>query len=330
VTPVCISDIKHAAKVIAPLVNRTPLLFSQALSDLYEANIWLKAEYLQTIGAFKIRGASYAVSQLNTDQALAGVVTCSTGNHGRAVACAAQKLGINATICMSNLVPDNKVEAIKALGAKVCIVGNSQDQAEAEVLRLVSEQGMIYIPPFDHPHVIAGQGTIGLEILEDLPQIDMVLAGLSGGGLLGGIGLAIKDVLPECQIIGVSMDQGPAMIASLAAKQPIQVPEYSSLADSLGGGIGLQNQHSMAVIQRVMDRAYLVSEQAIANAMTHFFQHEGLRLEGAAVVGLAALAEHNIDITGKNIVLVLSGCNVSAASFKLARNMAATFVTKEY
>tara|TARA_B110000285_G_scaffold199600_1_gene232881 strand:- start:240 stop:620 length:381 start_codon:yes stop_codon:yes gene_type:complete len=126
------------------------------------------------------------------------------------------------------------------------------------------------------------------------------------------------------------MDQGPAMIASLAAKKPIQVPEYSSLADSLGGGIGLQNQHSMAVIQQVMDRAYLVSEQAIASAMTHFFQLEGLRLEGAAVVGLAALAEHKLDITGKNIVLVLSGCNVSDASFKLASNMAATFVAKEY
>jgi threonine dehydratase len=328
-TPVCIDDIVHAAQIIAPLVIRTPLEFSQALSTLYGANIWLKAEHLQTIGAFKIRGASYAISQLNDDQVLGGVVTCSTGNHGRAVAFAAHKRGIKATICMSSLVPDNKVEAIKALGAQVCIVGNSQDDAEAQVLRLVSEQGMVYIPPFDHPYVIAGQGTIGLEILEDLPQVDIILAGLSGGGLLGGIGLAVKDAKPACEIIGVSMDQGPAMIASLAAKQPIQVPEYASLADSLGGGIGLQNQHSMAVVQRVMDRAYLVSELAIANAMTQLFLLEGLRLEGAAVVGLAALAEHKIDITGKNVVLVLSGCNVSDANFEQAINMAATLVSKE-
>ena len=324
-----IADIMQAAKVIAPLVIRTPLQFSQALSTLYGANIWFKAEYLQSIGAFKIRGASYAISQLNDHQVLGGVVTCSTGNHGRAVAFAAQKRGIKATICMSNLVPDNKVKAIEALGAQVCIVGASQDEAEAQVLRLESEQAMVYIPPFDHPHVIAGQGTIGLEILQDLPEVDIILAGLSGGGLLGGIGLAVKDTKPACKIIGVSMDQGPAMVASLAAKQPIKVPEYASLADSLGGGIGLQNRHSMAVVQQVMDHAYLVSELAIAKAMTQLFKLEGLRLEGAAVVGLAALAEHNIDIAGKHVVLVLSGCNVSDENFELAQNMAIATMARE-
>jgi threonine dehydratase len=328
-TTVGIDDSVEAAKVIAPLVIRTPLQFSQALSTLYGAKIWLKAEHLQSIGAFKIRGASYAINKLDDNQVLGGVVTCSTGNHGRAVAVAAQKRGINATVCMSKLVPDNKVQAIKALGAHVCIVGDSQDDAEAEALRLVSEQAMVYIPPFDHPHVIAGQGTIGLEILQDLPQVDIILAGLSGGGLLGGIGLAVKDTKPACEIIGVSMDQGPAMVASLAAKRPIQVPEYASLADSLGGGIGLHNQHSMAVVQQVMDHAYLVSELAIAKAMTQLFQLEGLRLEGAAVVGLAALAEHNIDITGKHVVLVLSGCNVSDASFELAQQMATATMAGE-
>lgn len=178
-----------AKNAINGLVSRTPLLYSPLLSLQYQCEIWLKLETLQPIGAFKLRGATHAMNKLTNEQKRHGVVTCSTGNHGRAVAYAGQRLGVRTVICMSNLVPKNKVDAIKALGAEVRIVGQAQDDAEREALRLTEQESMTYLSPFEHPDIIAGQGTIGLEILEDLPEVDVIFAGLSGGGLIGGIGL---------------------------------------------------------------------------------------------------------------------------------------------
>lgn len=312
-----------ARQALQGRVVRTPLIRSESLSRRFGCEAWLKLETLQPIGAFKLRGATFAMSKLTDEQRQRGVVTCSTGNHGRAIAYAGSKLGVNTIICLSRLVPANKVAAIRALGAEVRIIGHSQDEAEVEALRLVEEQGMTYLPPFDHPDIIAGQGTIGLEILEDLPQVNTIFAGLSGGGLLGGIGIAVKSVNPAVELIGVSMDRGAAMVASLEAGRSVQVTEYESFADSLGGGIGLTNRYSFEVVRRVMDQSYLVSEAAIASAMVHFVEHEKMLVEGAAVVGVAAIEQHSLDVRGKQVVFVVSGHNVALDTFDRARALAA-------
>ncbi|MGF1702829.1 hydroxyectoine utilization dehydratase EutB [Photobacterium makurazakiensis] len=327
-TDITLHDIYQARQAIQGHVARTPLVYSEALSHRFGCDAWLKLETLQPIGAFKLRGATFAMSKLTREQKKAGVVTCSTGNHGRAIAYAGKKLGVHTIICMSQLVPENKVNAIKELGAEVRIIGLSQDEAEVETMRLVEEEGLVYLPPFDHPDILSGQGTIGIEIFEDKPDVDMIFAGLSGGGLIGGIGLVAKAINPDVQIIGASMDRGAAMAVSLEAGKPVQVPEYESFADSLGGGIGLNNAYSLPIVQEVMDHVYLVNEQSIARGMVHFFEHEKMLVEGAAAVGIAAIEQHNLDVSGKTIVFIVSGKNVAADTFRKAQVLAAEQVNK--
>ncbi|MDV6317750.1 hydroxyectoine utilization dehydratase EutB [Chromohalobacter sp. HP20-39] len=306
-------------------VVRTPLVRSSALSRRFEADVFLKLETCQPTGAFKLRGATNMITALierDGREALAhGVTTASTGNHGRAVAHAAHQLGIPAVICLSRLVPDNKAAAIEALGAEVRRVGESQDDAFDEVERLVAS-GMTAIPPFDDPLIVSGQGTIGLELMEDQPALDRVLVGLSGGGLLGGIGAAVKAVRPATRVTGISLSQGAAMWESLQAGHPVNVAEVESLGDSLGGGIGLDNRCTFALVREVMDDHYQVSESAIARAMVDLLDTEKMLVEGAAAVGLAALDEHGLDIRGQRVALIVSGNGVALETFDRARSLA--------
>lgn len=315
-----------ARRRIAGQVVRSPLIHSAALSARFDADIYLKLETCQPSGAFKLRGATNMIAVLietrGRESLSAGVTTASTGSHGRAVALAASRLGVPATICLSHLVPDNKAAAIEALGAEVSRVGRTQDEAFGEVERLVTERGMILIPPFDDPLIVAGQGTIGIELMEDAPDLDRVIVGLSGGGLLGGIGAAVKAIRPETRISGVSLSSGAAMWASLQAGHPVEVEEVESLGDSLGGGIGRDNRCTFELVHEVMDDHYQVSEPAIAHAMVDILEHEKLLVEGAAAVGLAAMAEHRIEVRGQRVALILSGNGVSLETFDLARKMA--------
>ncbi|TFH86270.1 hydroxyectoine utilization dehydratase EutB [Billgrantia azerbaijanica] len=323
---VTLEAIYRARHRLAGQAVRTPLVRSAALSERFGADIRLKLETCQPTGAFKLRGASNMIAALieryGRDALAAGVTTASTGNHGRAVAFAAARLGVPAVICVSQLVPANKVAAIEALGAEVKRVGRSQDEAFAEVERLVRDQGMTLIPPFDDPLIAAGQGTIGLELMEDAPDLDRVIVGLSGGGLLGGIGAAVKAIRPACRITGVSLSQGAAMWESLQAGRPVAVAEVESLADSLGGGIGLANRCTFELVRAVMDDHYQVSETAIARAMVDILAEEKLLVEGAAAVGLAALAEHGIDVRGETVALILSGNGVALETLDRARTIA--------
>ncbi|OHV10522.1 hydroxyectoine utilization dehydratase EutB [Kushneria phosphatilytica] len=321
--PVTLHDIYLARARIAGQAARTPLIRSHALSARFEAEVYLKLETLQPTGAFKLRGALNCIAALDSAQLERGVTTASTGNHGRAVAWAAARLGARAIICVSELVPRNKVAAIEALGAEARVIGRSQDDAFVEARRLVDEEGMALIEPFDDPLITAGQGTIGLELMEDLPELDQVLIGLSGGGLLGGIGRAVKGINPAVQVNGISMMAGAAMIESLAVGHPVAVEEQESLADSLGGGIGLENRVTFALVREVMDRHFQVSEPAIARAMVHFFEQEKMLVEGAAAIGVAALEEHRLDIRGQRVALIVSGNGIDADTFMRARDMAA-------
>lgn len=327
--PVTLHDIYLARARIAGQAARTPLMKSVSLSERFDAEVYLKLETLQPSGAFKLRGALNAIAALDEATLSRGVTTASTGNHGRAVAWAASRLGARAIICVSELVPANKVAAIEALGAEVRTVGRSQDDAFVEARRLVADEGMTLIEPFDDPLIVAGQGTIGLELMEDVPELDRVLIGLSGGGLLGGIGRAVRAINPRVQVTGVSMMHGAAMIESLAAGHPVAVDEVETLADSLGGGIGLENRCTWALVREIMNDHFQVSECAIASAMVHFLETEKMLVEGAAVVGLAALEEHVIDIRGEKVALIVSGNGVDMATWQRAKNMVDTTTTMQ-
>ncbi len=307
--PVSLDDIRAASAHIAGRVLRTPMVQSTGLSELVGVPVHLKLEHHQTTGSFKLRGATNAVLSLAADERASGVVAASTGNHGRALAHAAKAEGAVATICMSRLVPENKVAEIRRLGANVQIIGRSQDEAQDEVNRLVAEKGMVMVPPFDLPAVIAGQGTLGLEIMEQLPDAATVLVPLSGGGLAAGVAAAVKGLNPKARVIGLTMERGAAMKASLDAGRPVQVEELPSLADSLGGGIGLDNRLSFAMCRDLLDDVILLSEEEIAAGMRHAYSVEREIVEGAGAVGIAALLSGRVRSEGP-IVAILSGRNV--------------------
>jgi threonine dehydratase len=314
-----LQTVLQARHSISQTALKTPLALSRSLSS-EGREVRLKLETMQPTGSFKIRGATNAISALSDEQARAGVVCASTGNHGRALAFAAQKMKVPATICMSELVPANKVSAIRDIGAEVVIIGRSQDDAQREVNRLVKEKGMSEIPPFDHPDVIAGQGTIGLEILEDWPEVDTIIVPLSGGGLIGGIALAVKSASFDINVVGVSMARGAAMSESLKRTKPVEVEEQPSLADSLGGGIGLKNEYTFHMAQELVDDVILLSEAHIAAGMKHLHQMEALVCEGAAAVGVPVVTENLSSKLGRNIAIVVSGCNVDMDMFDCVMN----------
>ncbi|WP_186376931.1 hydroxyectoine utilization dehydratase EutB [Agrobacterium sp. DE0009] len=310
--PVSREAIEQAAVRLEGRVERTPLVRSDNLSERVGYPVHLKLETLQPIGAFKLRGAMNAILSLDDEARRRGLVTASTGNHGRAVAYAAEKLGIPATICMSSLVPANKVEAIRALGAEVRIVGRSQDDAQEEVDRLTRSSGLTAIPPFDHADIVAGQGTIGLEVVKDMPDLETILIPLSGGGLAGGIAVAVKALKPEARVIGISMERGAAMHASVKAGRPVSVREEETLADSLGGGIGLANRVTFSLCQQLLDEILLLSENEIAEGIRHAAREEGLTVEGAGAVGFAAILSGKVNISGPTAIIV-SGGNIDPA-----------------
>lgn len=306
---VTLDDIQSAARRIAGKIERTPTVPSPVLSSICGVLVYLKLEHRQSTGSFKLRGATNAVALLSDHEKKRGVVAASTGNHGRALAHAAKLEGARATICMSNLVPKNKLDEIERLGAEIRIVGDSQDDAQEEVDRLVAQKGMTMVPPFDHAGIIAGQGTLGLEIVEDVRDLDTVLVPLSGGGLAAGVAAAVKGLKPRARLIGLTMARGAAMKASLDAGRPVQVREEATLADSLGGGIGLDNRFTFAMCRDLLDDVILLSEEEIAAGIFHAYDKEREIVEGAGAVGIAALLAGKVKPQGP-VAAVLSGRNI--------------------
>ncbi|WP_167646533.1 hydroxyectoine utilization dehydratase EutB [Mameliella alba] len=286
---------------IAGIADRTPLVPS-SLNARFGQEFLLKLEIVQPVGAFKLRGAVNAIFGLVAD--VAGVTCCSTGNHGRGVAYAARARGLRAVVCMSHLAPQAKVAGVRALGAEARIVGQSQDEAQAEAERLVREEGLTEISPFDDPLVIAGQGTIGLELLEARPDLDTILVPLSGGGLAAGVAFAAKTINPRVRVIGITMDRGAAMYASLQAGHPVEVTEVASLADSLGGGIGLQNRLSFPLCRDYLDDVVLVTEDEIYHALQTIYYEDRIVCEGACVVGIAAVQAGKVALRGPTATII--------------------------
>ncbi len=306
-----LADVYAAAQVIAGIADATPLVPSPHMTDVAGQEFLLKLENMQPIGAFKLRGALNAVAGVKE---ASGVTCCSTGNHGRGVAYAARARGIRAVICMSELVPQAKVDGIRALGAEVRIAGRSQDDAQAEAQRLVAEEGLTEISPFDDPRVIAGQGTIGLEIMAARPDTEVLLVPLSGGGLAAGVAMAAKAIKPSIRVVGISMDRGAAMYESIRAGHPVEIEEVPSLADSLGGGIGMQNRLSFPMCRDLLDEVVLVSEEEIYHAMQALYYEDRIVAEGACVVGLAAVLSGKVKVTGPTATIV-TGRNLDMEMF---------------
>jgi ectoine utilization protein EutB len=314
VNALSLADILAARRRIAGIAALdTPLVPSPFLSRIADSEVLLKLEFAQPTGAFKLRGAANAVALL--PEGNAGVTCCSTGNHGRAIAYAAAGRGMRAVICMSSLVPQAKVEGIRALGAEVRIVGNSQDEAQAESERLAREEGLAEIPPFDALPVIAGQGTIGLELVEQRPDLETLLIPLSGGGLAGGIAFALKRLKPSIRIVGITMERGAAMHAALRAGRPVGITEVPSLADSLGGGIGLENRHTFALCRDCLDDVVLVSEEEIYRAMQAHYFEDRIVCEGASAVGAAALMAGKLGRVRGPVASIVTGRNVDMKVF---------------
>lgn len=305
--PIDLADIERARSRIAGSLRVTPVAESSTLSELTGVPIHLKLEHLQNTGSFKLRGASNAIMNLDESRRRNGVVGVSTGNHGRGLAYAAREAGVHCVICMSRLVPQNKISGIESLGAEVRIVGTSQDDAQVEVDRLVAEEGMTMLPPFDHMDIIAGQGTLGLELMTQLPTVKTVLVPISGGGLVSGVATALKAKNSQIRVIGVSMERGAAMYQCQKAGQPILVEELSTLADSLGGGIGLDNRYTFRIVRDLVDDIILVSEAEIAAAIHHAYWQEQQIIEGSGSVGIAALLSGKVDPTGPTVVLLTGG-----------------------
>ncbi len=302
--------IKQAASAIEGLACRTPLKKSISLSQRLQKNVYLKMETMQDTGAFKLRGAANVIMHLSAAEKASGVVTASTGNHGRAVAYVAHALGIKAIVCMSTLVPANKIAAIEQLGAEVVICGDNQDLATEKALQIAQARQMRFVSPFDDPYVIAGQGTIALEILQQRPEIDTIITQLSGGGLASGIAIAAKSLRPDIKIIGVSVDHGAAMYESIKAGKIVNVSEQASVADALPGPIPADNRYTFDICRRLIDEIVLVSEQQIIDAMCYSLKREKLVLEGAGAATIAMLLQHSQVEIGEQVAVICSGDNV--------------------
>lgn len=313
---ITLRDLYKARSRIAPFIRRTPLVPSPALSERAGGAVYLKLECLQETSSFKVRGAANRILALTEEECRQGIVAVSTGNHGRAVAFVSCRLGIPATICISERVPPGKVEAIRRLGATIAVHGESYDEAEAYARELQRERGLAFVEPFDDPLVVAGQGTIGLELLEDLPAVDTAVVPLSGGGLIGGIAVALKAADPHIRLVGVSMERAPVMVRSLEAGRPVSLPEEETLADALAGGIGLENRYTFRLVQSHVDDTVLVSEEEIAAAMAWALAEHHLVVEGGGAVGLAALLQGKVAGLGRQVAVVLSGGNVDRSTLE--------------
>ncbi|SFE21954.1 threonine dehydratase [Lentibacillus persicus] len=302
-------DVWNAKRRIAPIVSKSPLIFSEQLSEYTGIPIHLKLENLNVSHSFKIRGAANKILSLSSEEQARGVTTFSTGNFGMSVAYVARQLGINAIICISRRVPKAKVDALKRSGAQIEIYGDSQDDAEERSYQLEKEQGLTVVHPFDDAHIIAGQGTIGLELLEDLPDVDTVIGGLSGGGLHSGLGVSLKSANAGIQIFGASTEKGPAMYESIQKGKPVVIEEQDTLADSLLGGIGLENKYTFNMVQQYVDDIQLLDEAEMGMGMAFMLDKHRMMVEGAAASGVGAILNNRFTLGSKGVV-VISGCSV--------------------
>jgi len=308
-------DVAAARIAIADIATQTPVVSSSLLTESINTPVTLKLENLQVTGSFKVRGAANKILSLSDDEKERGVVTCSSGNHGLAVSYVAGSLGIPATVLVPEWVDKSKLDAIRRFGANAVLHGKTYDEAEERSFEVEEEEGLVFVHPFDDPYVVAGQGTIGLELSEQLPSMDCVLVPLSGGGLISGIAYAVKQANPQIRVIGVSAENARVMYESLLVGHPASFPEEKTIASALSGGIGLDNKHTFTLVSEYVDEHVLVSEEEIRTAMVFAAREHKLVVEGGGAVGIAAVLAEKVGRGSKSMAVVVSGGNIDMKSF---------------
>ena len=282
------------------------MIHSPTLSRVF--SLYLKTENLQLTGSFKLRGAYYKISQLTPEQRSAGIIACSAGNHAQGVALAASRMGIRSVVCMPDGAPISKVEATKALGAEVCLVKGAYDDAYNYAVQLQHETGMTFIHPFNDDEVIAGQGTIGLEILDQLVDVDAVICPVGGGGLISGVAYAIKHLNPEVRVYGVQAENAPSMAESLRAGEPVTLDAVPTFADGIA--VKHPGETTFDIVRDHVDQIVTVSEDEIAAAILALIEKQKLIAEGAGAVSVAAAMFGKLPLEGKKVVCIVSGGNI--------------------
>lgn len=305
---VTLDMIKDARRAMQGIVRNTPLDPAPHVGR----NIYIKAENLQLTGSFKLRGAYNKIRSLTSEEAARGVIACSAGNHAQGIAYSASMLGIRSTICMPAGAPLSKVESTKGYGAEVVLVPGVYDDAAREARRLAQEHGYTFAHPFDDPLVIAGQGTIGLEILEQLPQVEQVIVPIGGGGLISGIAVAIKTLKPSCRIIGVQAAKAASMYLSQIEGAPVELTSVATIADGIA--VKKPGELTFALCQRYVDEIITVSEGEIACAILRLIEGQKTVAEGAGAAAVAAALFGKVDTLDRPTVCVVSGGNVDVTT----------------
>lgn len=304
---VTLDRIYEAKRVLGEIIRKTDMI--QAKNICPYSDIYLKTENLQITGSFKVRGSYFKISQLSDEEKANGVIACSAGNHAQGVALAATKKGIKSLICLPDGAPISKVEATKRYGAEVCMVKGVYDDAYKKALELKDEKGYAFIHPFDDPDVIAGQGTIGIEILEQLPDADAVVVPIGGGGLIAGVAFAVKQINPKCKVYGVQAAGAPSMYTSVNDNQISTLKKVQTIADGIA--VKTPGDLTFEMVKKYVDGIFTVSDDEIALAILTLLEQEKLIAEGAGAVGVAAVMNGKIpDIEGKKVCCLVSGGNI--------------------
>ena len=301
-----LDKIYQASHVLRSVIRKTDLIYAPKINP--ESEIYLKTENLQVTGSFKVRGAYYMMSQLSEEEKAKGVVACAAGNHAQGVALAAAKNHINAVICLPDGAPISKVEATKSYGAQVCMVEGVYDDAYAKALELKEKENYTFVHPFDNEDVIAGQGTIGLELLDQMPDVDAVIVPIGGGGLISGVAFAIKSLNPNIKVYGVQASGAPSMYQSIQDGKIECLDSVSTIADGIA--VKEPGPHTFAYCQKYVDEIVTVTDDEISAAILSLIEKQKLIAEGAGAASVAAAMFNKVPIKGKKVICLVSGGNI--------------------
>lgn len=298
--------IYRASFALKNVIRRTDLIYAPQINN--ESQVYLKPENLQYTGSFKLRGACYKISCLTEEEKARGVIACSAGNHAQGVALGATKHGIKSLICLPEGAPISKVEATKRYGAEVCLVPGVYDDAYQKALQLKEEKGYTFIHPFDDEHVIAGQGTIGLELLNQLPDVEVVIVPIGGGGLISGVAYALKSLKPDVKVYGVQAQGAPSMLRSIEHERRECLSSVSTIADGIA--VKEPGEHTFDLCSKYVDGIVTVTEDEICAAILALMEQQKLIAEGAGAVAVAAAMFNKVPVAGKKTICVVSGGNI--------------------
>ena len=314
---ISIKDIEDAQRAVAPFIKTTPLAPSAFLSDLSNGDVFLKLENLQLTQAFKVRGAVNKLLNLSRKEKELGIITASAGNHGQAVAYAANKLGLPSKVVVPTSTPHVKISGIRKYGANLVLFGDNYDQAEQHAKQLAKKDGCAYISPYDDKFIIAGHGTAGLEIVAALPNVDVVVVPVGGGGLISGVSIAVKSTKPEVEIVGVQSEASPVMYESLKAGKIVNPRKTKTIAEGLSGGIE-EGSLTFEIARKCIDRMLLVSEATIRQAIYLLWTREKQVVEGSGAAAIAPILENenNTVFEGKTVACLITGGNIDDDLFK--------------